>query len=124
LSTRSPEIPNLISAHLGNRAPVGLTIASTTPAAVAPDGKAPLGTIAALPLGGRVKMDPWNDSLEMMKSKPLGAVAEAEKMPFEVTPFILYLTRQSDRPLGVGAQGGAVSAESKTEPAGPSDNVR
>jgi len=31
----------------------------------------------------------------MLKSKPVGAVAEREKMPFEVTPFILYLTRES-----------------------------
>ena len=53
--------------------------------------------IAALPLGGRIKMDPWSDDLEMLKSKPVGAVAEREKMPFEVTPFILYLTRDAMR---------------------------
>jgi hypothetical protein len=40
-----------------------------------------------------VKMDPWNDKLEMIKSKPIGTVAEREKMPFEVTPFMPYLTR-------------------------------
>jgi len=49
--------------------------------------------IAALPIGGRVKMDPWNDKLEMIKSKPIGTIAEREKMPFEVTPFMPYLTR-------------------------------
>ena len=49
--------------------------------------------VVALPLGGRVKMDPWSDKLEMLKSKPVGTVAEREKMPFEVTPFMLYLTR-------------------------------
>ena len=38
-------------------------------------------------------MDPWNDKLEMIKSKPVGTVAEREKMPFEVTPFMPYLTR-------------------------------
>jgi len=27
----------------------------------------------------------WNDKLELIKSKPTGAVAEREKMPFEVT---------------------------------------
>jgi hypothetical protein len=122
LSTRSSEIPNLISAHLGNRAPVGLTIASSTPVAVAPDGKTPVGTIAALPLGGRVKVDPWSNNLEMMKSKPIGAVAEQEKMPFEVTPFILYLTRQSDH--SQSAPQSAVSAESKTEPANASETTR
>jgi hypothetical protein len=49
--------------------------------------------IAALPLGGRVKLDPWNDKLDLIKSKPVGTVAEREKMPFEVTPFMPYLTR-------------------------------
>ncbi len=39
-------------------------------------------------------MDPWNDKLEMLKAKPVGSVAEREKMPFEVTPFMLYLTRE------------------------------
>jgi hypothetical protein len=38
-------------------------------------------------------MDPWNDKLEMIKSKPIGTVAEREKMPFEVTPFMPYLMR-------------------------------
>jgi hypothetical protein len=49
----------------------------------------------ALPLGGRVKMDPWNDEVDMLKSKPVGTVAEQEKMPFEITPFMLYLTRET-----------------------------
>jgi len=49
--------------------------------------------ITALPIGGRVKLDPWNDRLELIKSKPIGAVAEREKMPFEVTPFMPYLMR-------------------------------
>jgi hypothetical protein len=50
-------------------------------------------TIAALPIGGRVKLDVWNDRLDLIKSKPVGTVAEREKMPFEVTPFMPYLTR-------------------------------
>ncbi len=121
LSMRSTEIPNLISAHLGNRAPVGLSISSSAPP-VAADGKTPAVTIAALPLGGRVKMDPWGDTLEMMKSKPVGAVAEQEKMPFEVTPFILYLTRQSEH--AQGASSAAVSAESKAEAPDTTDTAR
>jgi hypothetical protein len=89
LETRSKEIPNLISPHLGNRVPVIADLRSTTPA----DGKKNPQMIAALPLGGRVKLDPWNDKLEMIKSKPIGSVAERDKMPFEVTPFMPYLTR-------------------------------
>jgi hypothetical protein len=31
----------------------------------------------------------------MLKAQPEGAVAEYEKMPFEVAPFLVYLTRQN-----------------------------
>jgi len=31
-----------------------------------------------------------------MKVKRVGAIAEREKMPFEVTPFMLYLTREAN----------------------------
>ena len=64
-----------------------------------------------MPLGGRIKMDPWNDKLEMLKAKPVGTVAEREKMPFEVTPFMLYLTREINTNSSVVP--GAVSADSK-----------
>jgi hypothetical protein len=49
--------------------------------------------IAALPLGGRVKVDPWNNQLELIKTKPVAITTAAEKMPFEVTPFFPFLTR-------------------------------
>jgi hypothetical protein len=32
----------------------------------------------------------------MLKSKPEVAMAEDEVTPFELTPFVLYLTRQGD----------------------------
>jgi hypothetical protein len=55
----------------------------------------------------------------MLKAKPIGAVAEREKMPFEVTPFILFLTR--DDAAGTAKQApGAVSAQSKA--ADPNDS--
>jgi hypothetical protein len=79
----------LISGHLGNRVPQINDLASATPA----DPKQNSQKIAALPIGGRVKIDPWNDKLELIKSKPVGTVAEREKMPFEVTPFMPYLMR-------------------------------
>lgn len=89
LEKRQREIPNLISAHLGNRVPSLSEVKSSAPA----DGKQNPQMLAALPLGGRVKLDPWSDRLEMIKTKPIGTVAEREKMPFEVTPFMPYLTR-------------------------------
>jgi hypothetical protein len=89
LETRQKEIPNLISAHLGDRVPVISDLKSSMPV----DQKQNPQMIAALPLGGRVKLDPWSDKLELIKSKPVGTVAEREKMPFEVTPFMPYLMR-------------------------------
>jgi hypothetical protein len=90
LTAREKEIPNLISGHLGNRVQV---IADLKTSAAPVDQKQNPQMIAALPLGGRVKLDPWNDKLELIKSKPVGTVAEREKMPFEVTPFMPYLVR-------------------------------
>jgi hypothetical protein len=120
LETRQKDIPNLISPHLGDRVPVNSTLASAVAPATqkpadasAADPKAPAKSqIVALPLGGRIKMDPWSDKIEMLKSKPVGAVAEREKMPFEVTPFILYLTREVTANSSVVP--GAVSADSKS----------
>jgi Peptidase family M48 len=90
MQNRQQEIPNLISAHLGDRVP---TIVDLKTVASTPEQKNNPQMIAALPIGGRVKLDPWSDRLELIKSKPVGTVAEREKMPFEVTPFMPYLTR-------------------------------
>jgi hypothetical protein len=49
--------------------------------------------IAALPLGSRIKLNPWNNHIELVKAKPLALLSPREKMPFEVTPFALHLTR-------------------------------
>ena len=65
---------------------------------MAPDteDKPAANEIVALPLGGRVKIDPWSDDLYLLKSAPVGNISERDKMPFEITPFMLYLTRQED----------------------------
>ncbi len=119
LQTRQKEIPNLISAHLGDRV---ATIADLKGKVAADtDPKTNPQTIAALPIGGRVKLDVWSDRLDLIKSKPVGTVAEREKMPFEVTPFMPYLTRYG---VDTSKPADASSAESKPpEPASipPSD---
>jgi len=102
LDSRQKEIPNLISGHLGNRVPSIGDVKATASA----DPKQNPQKIAALPLGGRVKIDPWSDKLELIKSKPVGTVAEREKMPFEVTPFMPYLTRygaENAKPVAASA---------------------
>jgi hypothetical protein len=90
LKNRSKEVPNLVSPHLGSRVAASWTTGSAEPSAEKPAGN----VIAALPLGGRIKVEPWNNQLQMLKSKPAGGLAKEEKMAFEVTPFFLYLTRQ------------------------------
>ena len=59
-------------------------------------------------------MDPWSDKLEMLKAKPVGTVAEREKMPFEVTPFMLYLTREVNANSSAGMPNNPVTADSKS----------
>jgi hypothetical protein len=108
METRQKEIPNLISPHLGDRVPGLADLKSSTPV----DAKQNPQMIAALPIGGRVKLDPWNDTLSLIKSKPVGTIAEREKMPFEVTPFMPYLTR-------FGSDAGKPIAASVAAPADP-----
>ena len=117
VDSRQKEIPNLISPHLGNR----VLLAADTKAAAPTADKKP--AIAALPLGGRVKFDPWSDKLELIKSKPIGNVAEREKMPFEVTPFMPYLTRfgsEAAKPIAASANGLGDPAPSVNVPETPS----
>jgi hypothetical protein len=54
--------------------------------------------VAALPLGGRVKLDPWSNRVELLKTKPVPLTSAREKMPFEVTPFFPFLTRLQSGP--------------------------
>jgi hypothetical protein len=97
LQSRSEEIPNLISPHLGDRVLTDWTVSFNSAPVQIPDAKVTQHTpIVALPLGGRIKLDPWSDELQMIKTEPVGSVAENEKMPFEVTPFLPYLTRQRE----------------------------
>jgi hypothetical protein len=54
--------------------------------------------IAALPLGGRVRVDPWSAKIELSKAKAVPLLSAREKMPFEVTPVYLYLSRRTAAP--------------------------
>jgi len=114
LQDRAKEIPNLVSPHLGNSVATTWTIASADSSAEPIAAKPAGNVIAALPLGGRIKVEPWNNQLRMLKSKAVGAVAEDEKMPFEVTPFFLYLTRQGVNSLTETPSAVSVKSDSDT----------
>jgi hypothetical protein len=110
LQEKAPDLPNLIRPHLGNSLAAGNSIRMSTLLGAAPalDAKR-LDQIAALPLGGRIKLDPWSDQVELSKAKPVALTSPREKMEFEVAPFFPYLTRLSS--------GGEKVALSTTTPA-------
>jgi hypothetical protein len=95
LQTRAPQLAALLQAHLGNNIAENGTVTRMTQLATS----APaldwnkLDQIAALPLGGRVKLNPWDDKVEMVKAQPVAITSARDKMPFEVTPFFPRLTR-------------------------------
>ena len=96
LQQKAPELPNLIRPHLGNSFASRKSIRMSSLLASSPalDEKR-LDQIAALPLGGRLKVDPWSDRVELSKAKPVALTSSHEKMEFEITPFFPYLTRFS-----------------------------
>jgi hypothetical protein len=107
LQLRAPQLGALLTTHLGN--PLAEGGAVTRLSALGTQGPAldnsKLDQIAALPLGGRVKINPWDDKAEMVKAAPVAITSARDKMPFEVTPFFPRLVR-----FGTGAAAPATSA--------------
>ncbi|HET7209429.1 MAG TPA: M48 family metalloprotease [Terriglobales bacterium] len=95
LAYRAPELTGLLTPHLGNGfTENGAVIRLTDLMNAAPKLQMErLDQIAALPLGGRVKLNPWDDRVELVKSQPVALLSPREKMPFEVTPFLPHLSR-------------------------------
>jgi hypothetical protein len=94
LQEYAPALPNLIRPHLGDGLASSKSIRMSNLLASAPQLE-PQRTdqIAALPLGGRIKLDPWTDQVELAKAKPVALNSPHDKMPFAITPFFPYLTR-------------------------------
>jgi hypothetical protein len=62
--------------------------------------KRSIDQIAALPIGSRIKLDPWSNQIAMVNASPVPLLSPGEKMPFEVTAFSPYLRyNQADRKL-------------------------
>jgi Peptidase family M48 len=95
LQTRAGALQALLTAHLGNNMAEKGTVtrmAQLMSSAPAFDLNK-LDQIAALPLGGRVKVNPWDNRVELTKSQPVAITSARDKMPFEVTPFFPHLSR-------------------------------
>jgi len=89
LDAESKALPALINPHLGNGVFMASSLSSSGPQ-LQPDK---VDQIAALPVGARVKLDPWTNRVELVKAKAPALLSAREKMPFEVTPFMPYLMR-------------------------------
>jgi hypothetical protein len=103
LTSKASTFPNLIRPNIGNQLADGdkvITLATVATEAPALDQEK-LEQIAALPLGSRIKIDPWTNALSLLKLRPLSLLSAREKMSFEVTPFMVYLTK-SEAPSGGG----------------------
>ena len=114
LTERAPTLSALLTAHLGNSFTndkgqlVRLSALATTGPALDPSK---LDQIAALPMGGRVKLNAWTDRVELTKSAPVAITSARDKMPFEVTPFFPRLSR-----LNSDANVGSTTSASNTAP--------
>src|SRR5215475_1025780 len=97
---RSKDFPHLVSANLGDRLPTSWAIAAAAPASSSEQASTKLtaAVTPALPLGARIKVDPWSDELKLVKSRSAGDATMANKMAFQIAPFFLYLTRQGPSP--------------------------
>jgi hypothetical protein len=118
LSARSDEVPHLIKPLLGNRmADTKKDLRMAPLMEAAPELQLrDTNQIAALPLGSRVRMNPWNDNLYLMKTHNVALMSAKEKLPFEITPFILHLTREPNAAPAPSGNGEATPPA--TPPAG------
>jgi len=95
LQARAPQLNALLTTHLGNTLASNGTVSRLS--ALLTTGPAldmnKLDQVAALPLGGRIKINPWDDKAEMVKTAPVAITSARDKMPFEVTPFYPRLAR-------------------------------
>jgi hypothetical protein len=92
LQSQKLALKQLISARLGNQVYFTSQWLQSAPALE----PANLQQLGALPMGSRIKINPWDDSLSLIKTHQMGPISPREKIPFEVTPIDLYLTRYAE----------------------------
>jgi hypothetical protein len=96
VEARRGALPHLVRSEMGNSLATGgtsdLRLRELTNTAPKLEPKK-VTQIAALPLGGRIRVDPWSNQIEINKAKPVQLLTAREKMPFEVTPVFPHLTR-------------------------------
>jgi Peptidase family M48 len=99
LAARSQELPALITPTFQARWAVSdsvigidaLVQARAVESQSQETGAAP--AIAALPLGSRIKLDPWDDHVELGKSMEAPPPSARDRLAFEITPVVPSLAR-------------------------------
>jgi len=89
LQSQKPALKQLINARLGNQIYFTAQLLQSAPAL----DPASLQQMGALPMGSRIKINAWNDGVTLIKTQQMGPISPREKIPFEVTPIDLHLTR-------------------------------
>ncbi len=89
LHSQTKQLKHLITPQLGNEVYFESQLMQAAPT-LQPTSKQ---QIVALPLGSRLKIDPWTARVSLRKSRPISLLNARDKMPFEVTPMVPYLTR-------------------------------
>ncbi len=96
LESRSAALPNLVDSNFGNglATPNGVARLGELAASAPELRENALDQIAALPLGSRVHLDPWTNEIQLREVKPVELRTADDKLPFEVTPFLIPLRRK------------------------------
>lgn len=115
LADASDRLPNLIKPLFGSKLAANNNVLRMSALLErAPQlQKTRVDQIAALPLGTRTSLDPWNDRLRMTKMRPTPLLSAREKIPFELTPVYLHLTYESAADAQLA---GDSAAESQSSP--------
>jgi hypothetical protein len=113
LAARSDQVPHLVHPLIGNR------MADNHKELRLPGlmDRAPelrirdTQQISALPLGSRIRIDPWSNQLHLLKAPATVPRQAKEKLPFQITPFMLHLTREDK--IGVLEDGKTLTRTTK-----------
>lgn len=119
LQSRAKQLPNLIESNFGNSLARRDRLAGLSALVrEAPElAEGDLEQIAALPLGSRIRLDPWTNRIELLDAEPVTLRSARDKLPFQVTPFMPALERvaapQSAQPEPAEAPTSPLSARGR-----------
>jgi hypothetical protein len=97
LELRSAQLPNLLHGRFSNDFASSHLAGMQGLANSAKTQMNRTDQLAASPLGSRIKVDPWSDRIEMLKTTAAPPPSAVEKRPFEISPFFPHLKRLEEK---------------------------